>query len=544
MKADFSQAFMHWLATREVVDGVFPLFMAGSNMRQRAKIVQAVLPAHADQSVFVTAVAAMAARLPAGAVVFRLEWPRAVTERSKADYCQYVKSFKRNYCREGVAFLCTKSGRKFWLTETELNANAMLYGGTKIAHAQVNDTHFRRYLRERSGEQAAQQWQNAEYCWTFNACGYFWDTRKAEHGVLESAFRMSGYRRLGAPDAETLRRCIDSATEFLLMQLDDKGRYVYGYFPCFNRKIETYNALRHAGATYALLEVYEHTGQDEALAAARKALQYLTEVLLRRHENKAYILDTDNEYKLGGNALTLLALVKYAELTGTDEFDALMTALAEGIFAMQEADGRFIHVLQTDLSLKETFRTIYYDGEAAFALLRLYGYSGNQRWLDTVVRAFDYFIVAEHWRSHDHWLSYCVNELTRYCPEPRYFRFAVENIAGYMDFIENRLTTFPTLLELAMAFIRLLQRLEHLPQCHHVLHDFDVPRFLRAVSVRARYLLNGYFWPELAMFYALPAKIEGSFFIRHHAFRVRIDDEEHYLSGLCAYRQFMLENLH
>ncbi|MFK3781474.1 glutamate ligase, partial [Agrobacterium sp. NPDC089420] len=297
-----------------------------------------------------------------------------------------------------------------------------------------------------------------------------------------------------------------------------------------------------------MIEAWELTHDPRLKNAIECALIYLEAKLIKPAilpdgTKAAFLVEADGEIKLGGNAVAILALTKYMAVTGRTAWRDVAEQLACGIRHMQDRKtGAFVHVLHfPDLSVKQKYRTIYYEGEAAFGLMRLYELTGDKRWLETVENAFNHFIAAEHWKHHDHWLGYCVNELTRHRPEERYFRFAIRNVADYLDFVENRVTTFPTLLELMMAARQTLSRIAAEPSLHGLLNDIDLMHFERALEKRAHHLLNGHFWPEMAMYYRRPEGIAGSFFIRHHAFRVRIDDVEHYLSGFVAYRRYLKE---
>lgn len=509
----------------------------------------------------------------------RIDWVSAAQATTWGELAGRLSKTKRNYFRYGLA-LDGELTQAF--LEPELNANAMLYVGADQVAAGLNERNFAIHARKRFGQKITLDFSAQTPVWLFAHQGVFFtddpalaalpaESDTAEHSAqtaqaeqttppvlwlpgnsdLQADWRAAqnlnaGRRQIACLQPDQVHALIDSSADFLARQVHENGRFTYGHFPCFGRTIANYNALRHASSVYAMLEGWELTQSPRLLASIRRALAYLAHTLIKRYPQEdgrvlAFNVDVRGEIeeiKLGANAVSLLAFVKYDELTGDAQYRTLMEQLALGIAHMQDAaSGKFVHVLQaTDLSVKEAFRIVYYDGEAAFGLMRLYGLSKDARWLAVVEKAFEYFLTANHWQHHDHWLSYCVNELTLYRPEEKYFRFGVQNIADHLNFIQQRETTYPTLLELSMAFAAMLQRLENNhPEMRHVLDGLDIDQFHRALHHRAHYLLNGFFWPELAMYFAKPQSILGSFFIRHHSFRVRIDDIEHYLSGFVAY---------
>jgi len=524
----------------------FTLFFSVSDGAQRAHVV------HARAAEFETAWREGAGRVERwvrerGVVSpwLRIDWVEGASPMEWVQFKTQLTAVKRNYFRLGLAF-----DQDFALafTEQELNANAMLCGDSTIAHSVVNPRNFEVYGQERFQRSPPLDSMPSEQpVYLLATVGVFCQPDGVVHKLVGTGLD-AGRRQLPALNPQSVLDLVRSGSSYLARQVQSDGLFVYGYFPCFDRRIPTYDAARHASALHAMLEAWELTRDETLRAAIDRSLDHLTASLIRDYtladgRAVAFLVDTGGEIKLGGNAACVLALVKYSELMDTRHWLPLLEKLALGIVSLQDAStGRFNHVLHAaDLTLKQASRIVCYDGEAAYGLMRLYGLTREPQWLAAVEKAFDHFIASQHWQVHDHWLSRCVHELTHWSPQEKYFRFGLQNVAGYLDFVLDRKTTFPTLLELMLAAQQMLQRLEGMPAMRHLLDELDTEKFYRALDYRAHYLLNGFFWPEMAMYFRRPSSIVGSFFIRHHSFRVRIDDVEHYLSGFAAYHRYLVE---
>lgn len=523
----------------------YTLFISICDGKRRAKVRHATAD---DFSSAWRSAASLVRRAAKGATMdicwLRVDWVTGVEETTWREIKRKLETLTSSFFRHGIAL---DRDLKFAFLEQEINGNAMFYGGKEIEHAEINEKKFMAYVRRRYRDQPEVDFSDDKPVYVLSTKGVFTDGS----GIpvpLHGPGRNAGRRKVKEFDETTAARLILTSSRYLARQVQASGQFRYGRHACFDRNINHYNALRHVGSIYAMLEAWELTGDQKLKAAIDRALEYLTReiikpVTLPSGEKVSYVVDGD-EIKLGGNSICVLMLAKYVSLTGSEKYDLLMESISLGIDYLQNPEtGKFVHVLQyPDLSVKDEFRIIYYDGEAAFGLMRLYGIRKDPRWLAIVEKAFDYFISAEHWRAHDHWLSYCATEMTLYRPEERYYEFGLKNATDYLDAMEGRVPAVPTQFELMMAAEKMIYRLQRDKKHAHLLKKFDQDRFYDELHKRAHHLLNSYIWPEFAMYFKHPRNIVGAFFIRRHGFRVRIDDVQHYLSGLIGYLYYLLRD--
>ncbi|PNZ66028.1 poly(glycerol-phosphate) alpha-glucosyltransferase [Staphylococcus croceilyticus] len=443
---------------------------------------------------------------------------------------------RRNYINYGIAL------DEYWNTAflpEEINANAFVIpkkeGNGKYLSEQNINGYLKKYTSHNKGY--SDDFFENKTIIKFYTKSYFLEESHI-YELEESGFK-KGLRKIDDFSRE-IDKLIRSSVNYLENMMIESGRYHYGYFPHFDKEIGTYNILRHSSSTYALIEGLTYL--NKPLDKVENSIDYIINNYTYEKDGKAYIFDdteNKNEIKLGQNASFIFAVCEYLKANQNAKYLEMAQKVAKGIVSMINNETYdTVHILNyPDLSVKEKFRIIYYDGEAALALLRLYQQDHNKIWLKTVENLMDRFIAKKYWQYHDHWLGYCTNELVQINPQDKYFEFGIKNVNNYLDYIKQRETTFPTFLEMLMATYRLIRKAKDTGREELVRNMIDEQYLVDVINARADYQRIGFFYPEIAMYFKNPSRILGSFFIKHHGYRVRIDDIEHYVSGYVQYQK-------
>lgn len=447
---------------------------------------------------------------------------------STEEFSTELAHYRHEFFRKGISF---DKDFNTALLEAELNAGKILDYDEEC----VNTTYLRNYLNK--ADRTPIVTLPDEYV-IFNCIGWICDEDSKVYDLISDDADY-GRRKVDLIDKDYAAELVKNASSFLIDQVNDDGSFVYGMYPRFDRDIDNYNIVRHASTLWSLVCQYRMTGNKELVSVIDKAIDYMIDnAVITTDDSTAYLLEKkSDEIKLGGCGVAVVALTEYMDAFGSDKYADVAVKLGNGILTMlDKKTGEYYHVLNGDCSRKEQFRTVYYDGEATFALCRLYSLTGDEKWLNAAKAAVEHFIDADYVQLKDHWVAYSMNEITKYVDDDRYYTFALRNAQENLDRIYNRDTTYHTYFELLMSTFELYDRMiEKGIHVDYLDNGFDLEYFLKTIYKRADHMLNGYFYPEYAMYMANPNRVLNTFMVRHDGYRVRIDDVQHNVGGYYLY---------
>lgn len=469
-----------------------------------------------------------------------------IKEYTRDTFNEYLSHLKPNFLREGISF---DNMFNTAFLEQEANANEIIKKNKETNKMHIAWKRLNQYRRKSLGLKFNFDENSVKNVYTFKTISFFHDGIECYR--LSGEQVSNGRREIKSFDKELFLTIVRESSDWLIKQVDDTGKFCYGYFPCFDKVIPGYNIMRHAGTIYSMIELYEITRDSAMEQAIKLSLAYLLNQEIETFKgadgiNRAFVIERGkDEIKLGANAIVILTLEKYHTIFGNAQYLYLMEELAEGIdFLHNKHDGSFVHVLNyPDLSLKDKHRVIFYDGEAAFALMRLYGIDKNERWLALAEQAFKYFIQNNYWKNKDHWMSYASCELVKHKPERQYIEFNLKNTGRVLDTFRPLELLNPARLELLMATYTMINKLKDENLHLEILNSIDEEKLLRIIEHYVEHQLDGYVFPEVAMYFQTPQNILGGFYMRHDNFRIRIDDIQHSMSGLCSYYHQILNKV-
>ena len=206
--------------------------------------------------------------------------------------------------------------------------------------------------------------------------------------------------------AETLEHSMRLGANWIVTMQEPHGRFQYWYNPAsdkFSSKADD-NFLRQAGTSFSLALVYEMTGEPRYFEAAQESVQYLLTFTELLDADKAYFLFR-KKAKLGGISLPMLTMLKIRQLTGTTEFDAILTKLANMILFLQEKyntgqyKSTYVYLGDYEYEKNSGWESRIYPGEALYALAGMYQAFGDARYKQSMDWALEFY-YREKWKSH------------------------------------------------------------------------------------------------------------------------------------------------
>ena len=330
------------------------VFLSVSDMKNRAVTRHAVAdtPNDAWTSALDNLKAAFGSKKP---FILRADWVVKSQTITWAEFLNLLEQTRRNYFRFGIAL---DRNYNIALTESEINGNALLYKDGKEGSGKCifRPERFDAYCKIRFSRNFPIL-EPSSPVEIFITEGAFISEKEQTPTPITGGNRLdAGHRKVSHLNSDTILKMVRNGAGYLAGQVQKSGKFIYGHWPCFDKKVPAYNTLRHFSSAFAMLDVYEtyRMGEMKIGSAITRAIKYGASKFIKYRtlddgSQAAYIYEPDsNEIKLGALGVTLVMLVKHSMLMKTKKYYPLMEGLARAIYTMQKPDGSFVHVLNAD----------------------------------------------------------------------------------------------------------------------------------------------------------------------------------------------------
>ncbi|MCA9678360.1 MAG: terpene cyclase/mutase family protein, partial [Myxococcales bacterium] len=270
------------------------------------------------------------------------------------------------------------------------------------------------------------------------------------------------------PTKANLRAAALAGARFLVAHMQPNGRYLYQTdLSTGNQAGGGYSIPRHAGTTYFLAEIYRITKEEFLREPIERAFDHLRELIDAGGcqgtlpDGEAYECVIDRGQKtadLGSSALTVVALAEYQRATGDARYEPMARRLAAWILMLQRPDGSWRHRYDVPSQTPDDkSQLLYYSGEAALAMARMYTVTGEDRYARSAERGLDWlvgwydFFAGGFLYGEEHWTCIASEAIWPAVKKAKYLDFC----DGYARFLRNQQAEpgdFPSQPDLAGAY--------------------------------------------------------------------------------------------
>lgn len=229
-----------------------------------------------------------------------------------------------------------------------------------------------------------------------NTCYRYWDTEIYKYDTLTfkvdreydviDLYRYNQYVELQGISNDTVMESIQLGGQWFLNNLNEyTGLLEYMYLPSVDEYSSDNNHVRQIASLWAMSELKHFLHTDAYDRVLHDSIDHY--LAFKTEDNYLMI---EEEAKLAYNAFLIMALI------GTDypDKEALLSGLSEAILSQQNADGSYDTYFASDRDTGIDF----YPGEAMLALMKMYTFSGDERYLDSVRKAFPFY--RDYWRDN------------------------------------------------------------------------------------------------------------------------------------------------